>query len=898
MGGGREAAKHRFLFIQRGESMIGPDLMTLRTASNFRTGASRRYPAWRMCGWIALFMVAAALAVGAISLASAQNPPRFTPPNGATSTTETCFYAQKDANNDLVMPPEIDFDENKGVLKIISLAEEFQLLPPSAPENTKCAKQLVRVYRPGLPLSSNELRNPVPGPTLRARVGDLVQLTFVNTVNANRFDRNVVLVHGNPGDPANGCMQVKRPTGPNKTLALYPAKFDKMPNCLHASSTANIHYHGTHTNPDTTGDNVFLEILPLPRDNAGQLTTTPAEAMVGLEQFFGNCAAQLKDPLNQWPKRWSDMPKEWIHKQTELLQAYQAKHPDEMIWDADEKQIADGWPQYYIGVVPYCFVLPYKPEDEPVDKGVLRMGQAPGTHWYHAHKHGSTAINVLNGMTGAFIIEGQYDDELNAFYGSYVVKRGDQSMHWNTSFQPVLVLNQIATTPNLLAGGGEAGPAGPAGIPIAVNGRFRPKAHMQPGEVQLWRIANSSSRSAAYFMAPEAVASGCPERLQWRQLAQDGVQFAQGTYDSPQNQNRPFYLAPANRVDLLVQAPMTKGTCNVLIQAVMARGEVRPMPVKPDANDPAPGTVLMTVDVSGDPVTKDGEPVQMPFPLKGEAPEQPKFLADITDQEWARSNYATNTFTFDSKGPKSPVQHTINGIQFKDGAEANVPVRLGAVEQWTIKNTTNAGPDGPGLIDHPFHIHINPYQITEVFDPNEGLVDPATGEFRGVLAQKDEKRKTVTDEKGNPKIMSQSDCDNLKDGTHCETIQVPRYVTDKALLTDKNNPFRGDQCFIDPDPAKENTWSAAGARRADNSPCEPLQPQSKHLIWWDTFAIPSARFIPATGEAIPGYFKMRSRFVDYQGVYVMHCHILIHEDRGMMFTVEVRPSPTLMVTHH
>jgi FtsP/CotA-like multicopper oxidase with cupredoxin domain len=51
-------------------------------------------------------------------------------------------------------------------------------------------------------------------------------------------------------------------------------------------------------------------------------------------------------------------------------------------------------------------------------------------------------------------------------------------------------------------------------------------------------------------------------------------------------------------------------------------------------------------------------------------------------------------------------------------------------------------------------------------------------------------------------------------------------------------------------------------------------------------------------KVIPGYFKMRSRFVDYHGVYVMHCHILIHEDRGMMFTVEVIPPPRLMVQHH
>ena len=43
---------------------------------------------------------------------------------------------------------------------------------------------------------------------------------------------------------------------------------------------------------------------------------------------------------------------------------------------------------------------------------------------------------------------------------------------------------------------------------------------------------------------------------------------------------------------------------------------------------------------------------------------------------------------------------------------------------------------------------------------------------------------------------------------------------------------------------------------------------------------------------------MRSRFVDYPGLYVMHCHILIHEDRGMMFSVEVikpnfKPKPIL-----
>ena len=60
---------------------------------------------------------------------------------------------------------------------------------------------------------------------------------------------------------------------------IYPSTIDAYPNCLHASSTANIHFHGTHTSPSSTGDNVYLQIRPLPRDNQGNLTAQPAAAI-------------------------------------------------------------------------------------------------------------------------------------------------------------------------------------------------------------------------------------------------------------------------------------------------------------------------------------------------------------------------------------------------------------------------------------------------------------------------------------------------------------------------------------------------------------------------------------------------------------------------------------------
>jgi FtsP/CotA-like multicopper oxidase with cupredoxin domain len=126
---------------------------------------------------------------------------------------------------------------------------------------------------------------------------------------------------------------------------------------------------------------------------------------------------------------------------------------------------------------------------------------------------------------------------------------------------------------------------------------------------------------------------------------------------------------------------------------------------------------------------------------------------------------------------------------------------LDSAEEWTVYNSTVG-------IPHPFHIHINPFQIIEVFDPT--------------------------------------------------TMTGP----------------------------------------------EPMAPP---FVWWDTFGIPpgsntypdgTPRLGPDGKQVfVPGYFKMRSRFDDFVGTYVNHCHILAHEDRGMMELVEVVSNRTLLKHH-
>jgi FtsP/CotA-like multicopper oxidase with cupredoxin domain len=701
---------------------------------------------------------------------------------------------------------------------VFVLTDELRRLGSS----TDCALQYLRhfvskdaVPQPILPGSDNPAPSPVgakypdgfPGPTLRARVGDIVQLTFLNQVNPLNYPNTL-----DRGDNANSCDQFSD--------AGYPANAsDAFPNCFHGSSTANIHFHGTHVNPTSTGDNVFLQIRPSPRADNKPIVTAESVA-APFTKFFADCEAQLKsNVLSEWPYIWKDLPQPWTQEQEKLLKAYDtgttpyfppAKPSGQQLWPSNQQQI-DGnlWPQYYVGAFPYCFQIPeYKAPNWPPTAG-LKMGQAPGTHWYHAHKHGSTALNVANGMTGVFIIEGKYDDELNAFYGD------EQTPLW-TRAQPVLVINQLGVTPNLARG------IALGALPFSVNGRSQPKLTMRPGEVQLWRIVNTSGQRAAFLVGPPKLDPSKktydPKTdFEWRQLAQDGVQLFDTNYQK--SLNTPLQVASGNRVDLLVKAPTNPGAApyNFIVRSNHSGADLKP-PV-----------TLLSVAVSGSPPENVKRTQFIP-----RAPSFPRFLADITDDEVRFT--AKRTFVFDSKGAGTPHQHTLNGEQFSETG-IGITTFLSTVEEWKVVNTTIAA---PGPIDHPFHIHINPFQVVEVFDPNEQITNP-----------------------GDP------------------TKQLAKYVTDAPT-------FPSLQCQInlsDPD-----TWKD----------CHNVK--QRWAIWWDVFPIPTARSMTPSGGTtavtVPGFFRMRSRFVDYPGLWVIHCHILAHEDRGMMTIVQVLPQPALLMKHH
>lgn len=128
-----------------------------------------------------------------------------------------------------------------------------------------------------------------------------------------------------------------------------------------------------------------------------------------------------------------------------------------------------------------------------------------------------------------------------------------------------------------------------------------------------------------------------------------------------------------------------------------------------------------------------------------------------------------------------------------------------------------------GTAEHIFHVHVNPFQIVDILDPS------GTSIFR--------------------KNADGSLYKNALNLSECTTAA-------KAAFTD---PLTGavDQQYCD----------QGGVVR-------------------DTMVQLGGAFVP--GRPSTGYkVVMRTRYEDFTGRFVMHCHILDHEDEGMMMDVEI-----------
>ena len=121
----------------------------------------------------------------------------------------------------------------------------------------------------------------------------------------------------------------------------------------------------------------------------------------------------------------------------------------------------------------------------------------------------------------------------------------------------------------------------------------------------------------------------------------------------------------------------------------------------------------------------------MVFPDADNFPQLPPFLSDIRDDEIRirrRLDFGWESGRTDPGFEDTAPRFLIDGKQFSNERYDQTMV-LGDVEEWTLTNTTSR-------IAHPFHIHINPFQVVEIHDPVSGYDYRPTADYiwRDVLA--------------------------------------------------------------------------------------------------------------------------------------------------------------------
>jgi len=363
----------------------------------------------------------------------------------------------------------------------------------------------------------------------------------------------------------------------------------------------------------------------------------------------------------------------------------------------------------------------------------------PGTAWYHPHQHGSTALQLASGMAGAIILEGDVDrvPEIAAAAEKVFV------------FQQISFDAQTGTSEDFK----KLDKNWNANKVTTVNGQVKPQITLRRGEVQRWRFVNGG-----YFevlplrlTAESPAAAGDDLQRDLHVLAIDGITLAR---------RRPVKrldLAPGNRGDVLVKLDRPGRYYLYKSESMRQRGVLEE------------SQVLAQIDV-----VDEAKEMQLPDALPGAR-------IPPLDQAVARKRaplFFSVRFDDRLKRPR----FIINGRDF-DPKRVDQTCKLGTTDEWTVYNCTDQ--------DHPFHIHVNPFQITEYTDAGGNVV-----------------------------------------------------------------------------------------RLAD--------PQDRP--WHDTFLIPKGRKAKdghGKDIVIPGHFKMLTRYDDFDGSFVLHCHVLTHEDQGMMQLVDI-----------
>ena len=319
-------------------------------------------------------------------------------------------------------------------------------------------------------------------------------------------------------------------------------------------------------------------------------------------------------------------------------------------------------------------VSPNAPQDDVL--GMLAMpGQAlhysvkiprdhpPGLFWYHTHPHGESHGQVLDGMSGAIVIEGmeRYVPQVRRLRERVIVVRGRSIEH-----DPNAAALRSAVEIPAKGCGGEGEPIEEI---FTVNGVVRPRIEIAPKERQFWRIVNAS---------PDRYLDLQLDGQTFEIVALDGMPLAYHEPKAPTRIANHLLLPPGGRLEAIVTGPLrgTHSALRTLCVDTGADGDPNPEMVLADLVQPRSNRLGSNSTPKRVHAIDDHRPVYK--------------VLDIVRLEKTAPDF-TVTFTEDKNG------FYINDRKFAPDASPMTSVRVGTFQHWRIVNETAEL--------HPFHIH-------------------------------------------------------------------------------------------------------------------------------------------------------------------------------------------------
>lgn len=284
-----------------------------------------------------------------------------------------------------------------------------------------------------------------------------------------------------------------------------------------------------------------------------------------------------------------------------------------------------------------------------------------GAYWYHPHLHGLAAAQLSRGLAGLIVVRGELDEipEIASAEEQFLVLQDF-----------ALDRNGVPLEPT-----GMERMNGREGGLIAVNGRVNPSVALREGGWTRLRIVNASS-SRFYRLAIE--------EHSLRVIATDGGALAAPIECSE------VLMAPGERIDAMVQGSRPGGRYRMLNLPYQRTAGVRRAPQ---------AEVLATVEYAG----RASAVWSLPATLVS--------VETLPEASVLRSFTLGGGMGMGSMG-SGGMAFTINGRTF-DPRRVDTDVRLDSVEDWKFIN--------PTTMDHPMHIHTNPFQVVGV----GGVATPA-----------------------------------------------------------------------------------------------------------------------------------------------------------------------------